>query len=173
LSTEEDARQRRLQQSLENSGVFLLSELHGPLLAVARARGLPREMAEDVVQDAFLALVARRPRPRNVEAWLVRIVSRRAVDYHRSRAVERRLNAHLEKEMSPQVVERDPLVRFRVRRAIRTLPARVRQLLWNYFVAGRTGRDSALRVGYSEKSFKKTLQRAIATIRAELEVKKR
>jgi RNA polymerase sigma factor (sigma-70 family) len=56
---------------------------------------------EDVVQDAFLKLVAAREKPRDVVAWLYRVVRNGAIDAgkmarrrsHRESAVARRLDA--------------------------------------------------------------------------------
>jgi len=62
-----------------------VSELRGPLVLFARQWN--RADAEDVVQDAFFALVRQirqRDVPENVPAWLFKVVRRRLLENHRS-----------------------------------------------------------------------------------------
>jgi len=53
------------------------------------------ESAEDVVQDAFVRLMAQRTAPANVKAWLFRVVRNAAVSGHRSQRRRKRRERHV------------------------------------------------------------------------------
>src|SRR5436305_1522751 len=58
-----------------------LMDAHGPALVLYARQWCAAP--EDVVQEAFLKLVAQRPPPREVVAWLYRVVRNRAIDARR------------------------------------------------------------------------------------------
>jgi hypothetical protein len=82
-----EARRRELARSYRDSGEVLVQKTRPRLIQVARKMGLDLAAAKDVVQQAFVALFDRRPEVSDVEGWLVRVVSRRGIDWKRREKV--------------------------------------------------------------------------------------
>lgn len=57
---------------------------HSPSLVMYARQWLTGGLAEDVVQDAFVRLMAQRTPPKNVKAWLFRVVRNAAISGYRS-----------------------------------------------------------------------------------------
>jgi RNA polymerase sigma factor (sigma-70 family) len=124
------------------------------LLRYARRLGLSREDAEEVVQEAFLALL-KRPvhRPRQ---YLF------AATANGSRSHWRRQSRML--PAPSDVVESHDLSRVIARDLLRRLPRRERVALWLRYAEQCTVREVAVRIGYSVSGTEKLLRRAAALL---------
>lgn len=135
-----------------------------------RACGLPAEAAEDVVQEAFLALfhhLRRGGDSTNLPGWLVRVSYRTALK-HRKRlarrqrhelAVDPPAGALADPSADPETHIATRQRRHRVQAVIRALPERERHCLW-LRSEGVTYRDIAATLGISLGAVAKALARA-------------
>ena len=130
--------------------------------------GLDLSAAKDVVQQAFMALFDRRPEVRDVEAWLVRVVTRRGVDWQRREKLHASGVCPTTIPDEP-VQELSPEQRIAVRSVLDRLSKRTRLLIEARYFDGLSESEAAVRAGYSPASFKKTMTRALGTLRRELE----
>jgi RNA polymerase sigma factor (sigma-70 family) len=156
-----------LQRSYRESGEVLVREVSPRLRRRARWRGLDLEAAREVVQQAFAELFTRRPKLRNVEAWLLRVVDRRSIDWIRRSAAAQRFLDNLTTLRSPSVLPLD--VRMSVEQALNRLPAKQQALVRLRYFEGCDEATAAERAGYSPKSVKKLLTRALCRLRSVLE----
>lgn len=119
-------------------------------LAVARRAGAPPELAEEVVQEAFLALWRRaasyQPARGPVAPWLATIVRNRVTDAWR-RAAARPAQVHEDSAPEPVAgsVNVEPEERLALRETLRTLPAEQRQAVVLSFFGGMTHEQIAER----------------------------
>jgi RNA polymerase sigma factor (sigma-70 family) len=150
----EDARDRDLVQRVgqgDENAFRLLFRRHGPL-AKALALRVVRQpfMAEEIVQEAFLALW-RNPGSFRADlgtfrGWLVSTVHHRAVDLvrreesQRRRAEESRSGTEAEPDLADAVVEDADLAdrRDRVRAALEGIPREQREILELMYFDGKT-----------------------------------
>ena len=156
-----------LLRSYRESGEVLVREVSPRLRRRARWRGLDLEAARDVVQQTFAELFARRPKLRNIEAWLLRIVDRRSIDWIRRSAAAKRFLDNLTTVRSPSALPLD--VRMAVEQALSRLPPKQQALVRLRYFEGCDEATAAVRAGYSPKSFKKMLTRALCRLRTVLE----
>jgi RNA polymerase sigma factor (sigma-70 family) len=135
---------------------------------MARQLGLDLAAAKDVVQQAFVSLFSRRPAVDDVEAWLARVVRRRSHDWRRRQA---RHDAVVGGSALPRepVDERSAERQLAVRSALGRLPERQRRLVEARYLYGCGDAEAALAAGYSPASYKKSMTRALNTLREELE----
>ena len=73
---------------IDPAKLALWFEAHAAVLVLYARQWLDRGRAEDVVQEAFVRLMAQRTDPNNVRAWLHATVRNAAID--EARAVSRR-----------------------------------------------------------------------------------
>ena len=139
---------------------------HGPtVLRVCRALLGPTE-AEDAWSETFLAALAAYPRLRpnsNIEAWLVTIAHRKAVDH--LRAASRR---PIPTDPLPQLAYRDRSLtgwETGLWPALKALPARQRQAIAYHHLAGLSYREVARIVGGTEAGARRAAADGIATLR--------
>ena len=139
---------------------------HGPtVLRVCRALLGPTE-AEDAWSETFLAALAAYPRLRpnsNIEAWLVTIAHRKAVDH--LRAASRR---PIPTDPLPQLAYRDRGLtgwETGLWPALKALPARQRQTIAYHHLAGLSYREVARIVGGTEAGARRAAADGIATLR--------
>jgi RNA polymerase sigma factor (sigma-70 family) len=124
---------------------------HGPaILRVCRAVAGPEE-AEDVWSETFLAALAAyeslRPDSR-IEAWLVTIAHRKAIDHRRASA---RRPIPLDPLPEPRQAARHAPGRARgLWSALEALPARQRQTIAYHYLGGLSYRDVAAIIGGGE-----------------------
>jgi RNA polymerase sigma-70 factor (ECF subfamily) len=137
------------------------------LTRLGRARGLDEAAAEDVVQEALAAALARRHDIDHVEAWLVRVVDRRCCDWHRRRSVVDRL-CERSRDADTGASAAPPSERIDLSRALALLPSRQRQALFLRYVEGLSSEEAAERMGYTNASYRVTLCRALAALRDRL-----
>ena len=139
---------------------------HGPtVLRVCRALLGPTD-AEDAWSETFLAALAAYPRLRansNIEAWLVTIAHRKAVDH--LRAASRRPTPS---DPLPERAQIDRSVtgwESGLWPALKALPARQRQAIAYHHLAGLSYREIARIVGGTEAGARRAAADGIATLR--------
>lgn len=158
----------------ERAVAHLFAE-HAP--AVERAvRRVVRDpdLAADVVQDAWLHIHRGLPGFRgeaSFATWAHRIAVNRARSALRSaRRHERRLLPLDDTIPAPRAAEGDPVLRLRLRRALRRLPAGYRTVFLRHALAGATHEEIARRLRISAGTSKSQLFKARAALRRELRV---
>ena len=138
--------------------------------------------ADDLAQDALLRAVrglsTYDPRRGSVESWLWRIVVNAAKDSarRRQRAIDLLLRVGLFAPREVESVEDAVLTRLRdadLHAELRLLPDRDRTLLALRFGAGLTTDEAGAAVGLNPDSAGKAIRRALARLRARLEVTRR
>jgi RNA polymerase sigma-70 factor, ECF subfamily len=153
----EDARDRdlvRRVRSGDEEAFRALFRRYGP-----QAKGLAyrvvrqRSLAEEIVQEAFLALwrnpASYKEDRGSFRTWLLSTVHHRAVDMVRREEAQRRRTleqqATLEEDIADSVADRVDLVetRQRVRRALEDIPAAQRQILELMYFEGKTQAEIA------------------------------
>ncbi len=139
--------------------------VHGVLLA-----RVPRGQVEDLVQDVFLAALARLGTlrdPARFGGWLAMIARNRATDFHRRRRATVELVDDVDAVASTVEAEAEALA---VLARLRTLPEAYRETLVLRLVEGMTGPEIAARTGMTEGSVRVNLHRGMKLLRARLGV---
>jgi RNA polymerase sigma-70 factor (ECF subfamily) len=145
-----------------------------PLFAFCLARLGDRELAEDVVQEAFAKALAVLPRfdaSRPFWPWLVSIAARECIDIHRkrvlttSRHIELSLLAEVASPHSTAQVALDRLAYETVRSQVERLAPRQRAALQLFAFDGWSYADIADRLGCSVGTVKLLIVRARARLR--------
>jgi RNA polymerase sigma-70 factor (ECF subfamily) len=134
--------------------------IHGILLARVR-----RQDVEDLVQDVFVAALARLRDlrdPRAVGAWLAAIARNKAADRNRDAREVLELPADLPGPAGERAEVRQALD------AIRGLPEAYRETLVLRFVEGMTGPEIAARTGLAPDSVRVNLFRGVRLLRQRL-----
>lgn len=139
---------------------------HGTtVLRVCRAVVGP-DLAEDVWAETFLAALRaypQLPRGSNVEAWLVTIAHRKAIDALRARSRRPRPTAatadRADHRDLPGGWERD------LREAVAALPERQRQAIAYHYLGGLPYAEVAALIGGSEQSVRKAASDGVARLR--------
>ena len=142
---------------------------HGPtVLRVCRALLGPAE-AEDAWSDTFLAALRAYPRLRansNVEAWLVTIAHRKALDHLRARS-----RRPVPSDPLPERPQRDRNLaswETGLWPALSALPARQRHALAYHHLVGMSYREVARILGGTEAAARRAAADGIATLRKSL-----
>lgn len=146
-----------------------LDELAGRLMPAGwrAARAFAREHAEDVLQDAFLALTtgAAGWRGGAVRSWFVGIVANTARDHLRR---QRRRPAPLPPELPTPPEPTGSELAERVMAALHRLPEHERVPLWLNVVEGQECRDIAIQLGRSAGTVRAQVARAFERLRGML-----
>lgn len=133
---------------------------------------IPVEDAEDVLQQALLALVYQWDSIRDPESWLLGTLRRHCLMYwrnHRRRlylAVDSTLLEWLSQPIAPPQERSDLL--YDLRHMIERLPARCRSLLELRFQLGYEPAEVAQRLGYRDSSIGQVTNRCLAALAREL-----
>jgi RNA polymerase sigma factor (sigma-70 family) len=139
------------------------------LLALYR---IPREDAEDVLQQTLLALLYQWERVRDPESWLLGTLKRHCLMYWRRNrrqlyaAVDSTVLEWLSQPLEPQQ-ERDNLMHD-LESVMSQLPPRCRSLLELRFRLGYEPPEVAARLGYRPSSIGKLTARCLAVLSREL-----
>lgn len=139
------------------------------LLAVYR---IPSEDAEDVLQQALLALLFRWERVRDPESWLFGTVKRHCLMYWRTHkrriysAVDSTILEWLSEPIAPSQEKADLLCD--LESLINQLPPRCRSILRLRFKLGYEPPEVARMLGYRESSIGKVTTRCLAALSREL-----
>lgn len=163
------------RHAVQRDVLALHDECAARLLRYARTFGLEGEAAEDVVQDAFVALFRHlclgRPR-HSLNGWLFRVTRNLALKHRRSTnisPVEFASELLLERIVDPGATPEQRLSagqrRRRLRAVMRALKTRDRQCLY-LRAEGLAYRDIAKALGISLGSVSKSLTRAFARLAA-------
>ena len=136
------------------------------------ANHIPIEDAEDVLQQALLALIYQWDSIRDPESWLLGTLRRHCLMYWRNHrrqlysAVDSTLLEWLSQPVAPPQERSDLL--YDLRHMIERLPARCRSLLELRFQLGYEPAEVARRLGYSDKSIGKVTNRCLAALAREM-----
>ena len=126
-----------------------------------------RELAQDLVQDAFLRVFARWGNlrdPQSFSAYLNRTIVNLAHKTHRRRGVERR---HLDKQPRLEAVasERDYETADELWGQLQLLPQRQRTAIVLRYYEDLSDHQAAAAMGCSETAIASLVQRALSTLR--------
>ncbi len=135
--------------------------------AIAIAR-VPRDQADDVVQEVFLRVLRQLKSLRDVEAfagWLATIARNTVFDLQRREA----LRAEAPDEPTVAGTQHDELEARAALAAIRALPEAYRETLAMRLVEGMTGPEIADRTGLTPASVRVNLHRGMKLLREQLQ----
>ena len=127
---------------------------------------------EDVVQDAFLKLMTQRRLPRNVVAWLFRVVRNQAVDVWRSTQA-RRKHETLAAERQPQSLFGDGQAALdgeTATHALKGLPAEQREVITLHLWGGLTFAEIAEVIDSSSSTAHRAYLAGLTYLRERLDV---
>ena len=132
---------------------------------------LPAELAEDVVQDVFVQMMAKDHVPRHPQAWLYRAVRNRAIDGLRSRT-HRRQRERAVAEQRPDYFTlslANRLDAHEVQRVLEGLHGEQREVIVLRLWGGLTLEETAHVVGCSTATAHRRYHAGLTTIRKQLE----
>ncbi len=138
--------------------------VHGIVLA-----RVPRDEAQDIVQEVFLAAYKNLDTLRDknaVGAWLAMIARNRAVEFYRRLKPTEELSEDLSEKDRSQTEAREIL------RAIRALPGAYKETLILRLIEGMTGIEIAERTGLTPESVRVNLHRGMKMLRQKLGIMK-
>jgi len=147
----------------------LIERTRAPVTRVLCRYNIPPADSEDVLHEAYLALVLRWDRIEVHEAWLIRVVQNLCARWWRQRLHESlvqldeldpALMAEAGTSAQQQIADRRLLEQL-----MTTLPARHRRLLMLLFVRGWTRSEAAANTGYELESIGATVRRALTRLR--------
>jgi RNA polymerase sigma-70 factor (sigma-E family) len=134
------------------------------LVRLAAATTMSVPLAEEIVQEAFLAAYQQWPRLDSPEAWLRRAVLNRSISWIRRQITERRLAPQLhERGVVPPESETSHLLD-----VLRRLPARQRAVVFLKYYEDLTEEQIAAALGCAVGTVKSRLNRAREAMRREL-----
>jgi RNA polymerase sigma factor (sigma-70 family) len=147
----------------------VVEKLRPRLRRILRGYGIPPHDADDVLQEAFLAMVSKWDSIANKEGWLVGTLRHRCARYWRERQMSvlepvdvQQLEALCVPQPAPQ--ERAALV-WDLESLCEVLSARHRAVLWLRFGLGLSTEEVADRLGYCPASIRKLTLRSLARLR--------
>jgi RNA polymerase sigma factor (sigma-70 family) len=149
-----------------------LKAMKPKLKRLLAARYIPIEDAEDVLQQALLALVERWDKVRDPESWLLGTLKRHCSLYWRNQrrqlhsAVDAALLECLSQPVAPAQQRSD--LRNDLRQMIERLPPRCRMLLELRFQLGYDQEEIAARLGYRGSSIGKITHRCLEALAREM-----
>lgn len=146
----------------------LVRSLSYPSLKYAQMLVLNRDIAQEIVQEAFARLWASPNTPSSeneFRRWLYRTIANLCTDYHRHRARGARLPIPRPAVLDPmeQVDERDR--RRWLLEAVKQLSPRARQAVYLRYFEDRSFAETARIMGMPQVSVRVIVHRALATLR--------
>ena len=155
--------------SVETELEPLVERLRPKLKLILRGYGIPPHEADDLLQEAFLAVLGRWASIDNKEAWLIGTLRHHCARYWRQRrsSVLEAVDSELLEVLSapqPAPQERAALV-WDLESLFETLSARHRSVLWLRFGLGLSTEEVAARLGYCPASIRKLTLRSLARLR--------
>lgn len=142
------------------------------LQALLKLYRVEPEDAEDLLQEAVLALWRKRVQVKDYEAWLLSALRVECLRYRRRAG--RQIYSTLDEPALERLAghdgssETDSSLGQDLRRLIRRLPARHQALIHLRYGLGLTPEETASRLGYRLSSLKKTTTRCLQVLRSEL-----
>lgn len=167
LSETARVRSQELARSYRESGDVLVRKARPRLIQMARKLGLDLSAAKDVAQQTFASLFAKRPTIDDVEGWLIKVLYCRVNDWLRDHG--RRNQVCLTTLPDAPVRKLSEEQRLAVAAVLGRLSKQHRRLVEARYFEGHNETDAALLAGLSPVSYKKTMTRALAMMRNELE----
>lgn len=152
----------------------LLVTLKGRLERILFRYQIPPEDSEDVLQEALLTLIYKRPKIRDPEAWLLATLRNRCLMYWRSKrsrlydAVDANILELMAKPVGTAQERFD--VQADLARAISELPDRCQSLLRLRYGLGYEPAEVAERMGYQASSIRKITSRCLDALNRQLGV---
>lgn len=144
-----------------------------PVYRYLRARVTTDEDALDLTATTFERAFAKRasfrPRDGGLGAWLFRIARNAAIDAHRRRRDVGRDCQPADLDRLPLAGDREVDGRRDVVDAVAALSPAQRDMVWLRYAGGLTAREIGVVVGKSEAAVQKQIQRALGTLREELD----
>ncbi|WP_010276005.1 RNA polymerase sigma factor [Paenibacillus senegalensis] len=126
------------------------------------------ELAEDIVQESFLKVVAKAPKlknTKNMKAWIIKISRNKAYDffkknkkYHHFSEPDIILNERHDLPVSDQV--EDIIRNELLNEALNKLSIKYRQALFLYYVEEKSYKEIAIELGTTEQALAQTMVRA-------------
>lgn len=167
-----------LARAMAGGSQEALAEVHrrhsGAVRAIARRAGVAADLAEEAVQDVFLALWVSPgrfdPARGNLRSYLQVQAYRRAIDIGRSEAARRRRerqDAHRERRVSDDVERQvlDAVAAGQVHAAMADLHPRQRQVLELAYLEGHSYRQVATLLGQPEGTVKNRIRAGLRRLR--------
>jgi RNA polymerase sigma factor (sigma-70 family) len=149
-----------------------MKEMGPKMKSLLASYRIPVEDAEDVLQQALLALIYQWAAVRDPESWLIGTLRRHCLMYWRTRrrrlysAVDTTILEWLSQPLSPPQERNDLMCD--LRQMIERLPPRCRSLLELRFQLGYEPGEVARRLGYRESSIAKVTNRCLAALARQL-----
>jgi RNA polymerase sigma factor (sigma-70 family) len=149
-----------------------MKEMGPKMKSLLASYRIPVEDAEDVLQQALLALIYQWAAVRDPESWLIGTLRRHCLMYWRTRrrrlysAVDTTILEWLSQPLSPPQERNDLMCD--LRQMIERLPPRCRSLLELRFQLGYEPAEVARRLGYRESSIAKVTNRCLAALARQL-----
>lgn len=139
----------------------LLDRLSGRISAVLFRHGVLDQDCQDVLQRTLVLLVKNYPAIRDPEAWLMNVLRRQCLMYHRRERSKRRIfedTLDLDELVTGGGQESIDL-RLDLERALRGVSPQQRRLLAYRYVVGCSGEEAARRAGYRPETGRKLTAR--------------
>lgn len=150
----------------------LLAELDGRIKATFVFFRVPQQDAEDLLQDALLALVTKSSEIRSPDLWLLQTVRNHCASYWRRRRrwiyeeLDQALQSEEGSDDQPELGRQE--WRCDLRNAIARLPERCKSILHLRYGLGCETNEMADRLGYREGSVRKAELRCLSALTREI-----
>ena len=173
-SCAEQVRQAQSRDHRESHRAFdcLVRDYRGMVYAIAHARVSDSQLAEDIVQEAFITAWKRLAQLRDAgafPAWLRRIALTHADRIHRAERAADIFEDHRQDSAdNPETRLEERQLRERVRAAVAALPDSQRDVTDDFYLKGQSQREISERMGLPLATVKKRLQYARAQLRGML-----
>ena len=145
-------------------------QAYGPALVLYARQWLDAGSAEDVVQNAFVRLLAKWRQPANVKAWLFRCVRNAAIDHWRTRRLQHRYEQSRRSErpwFEPRL--NDLLDARTAEEALHRLPDEQREIIVLRLWGGLTFQEAAEATGDAVSTLSSRYQAGLEALRLILE----
>ena len=156
----------------ESSFEELLRELKPRFRMVFARYRIPEQDAEDLLQQALLTYVRKRPSVRDPASWLVGTLRNRCLKYWRARrrSLYTAVDAAILESVASEGVPNQEQVEIRsdLAGAMGRLRPRCRSILGLRYGLGCEPRETARRLGYKESSIYKLMERCLAALSNQL-----
>lgn len=160
MNQDESTRQQPINELIEAA--------RPTMLGILRRFGIPPQDADDLLQEALLSFVRKRPEVRSPKKWLAGALRRECLQYWRKRA--RALYDAVDQAMLDLVADdsedpqEDSVLKRRMREQIATLQPKCRSVLVLRYRLGYDNREIAEETGYRPSSVDKIAQRCVAAL---------
>lgn len=167
-----DALKRQQAGNGESDFADALAQARPALERVLARFRVPLSDAEDLLQDVSLSFLRKQDEIQDSTRWLAGALRHECLKYWRTS--RRKFTETIDEELlelmeSPGLALADRLeVRFELHRALATLKARCRSLLFLRYSEGLNEEETAHRLGYAVASIDKIVRRCIAALAGSL-----